>query len=553
MTRQIPAQESLRVELKSDRKKLPDRDLVLAVVCLANTEGGEVYLGVENDGRVTGLHPEHADITGLAALIANRTVPPVSVRVTLVQVESKKVARIEVPRSERPVASSDGTVQRRRLRADGTPECAPFLPHEFITRESDLRQTDYSALPVAGATTAALDPVERQRLRQAITRYGGDRTLVGLDDRELDGALGLVRFDGSTATPTVAGLLLIGTEAAIREHLPTHEVAFQVLDGTDVRVNDFYRWPLTRLFERLEEQFSARVVEKEVQVGLFRVPVPNVDRRAFREALINALTHRDYTKLGACHVRWQEGHAVSISNPGGFVEGVTLNNLLVVEPRPRNPRLADAFKRIGLAERTGRGVDLIFQGLLRYGRPAPSYAASTAASVTVELSCADADLAFLALVLEQESRLGAPLPVDTLITLSRIREERRVDVGEVANAIQKDLAAARAVLERLVEAGLVEAHGVKKGRTYTLSAEVYRRLGQPADYVRQAGFEPLQQEQMVRRFVREHGSIRRRDVIDLCRMGGQQATRLLRSLVDRKVLKKRGKQRGTYYEAGPNL
>jgi hypothetical protein len=44
--------------------------------------------------------------------------------------------------------------------------------------------------------------------------------------------------------PTVAGLLILGREAALREHLPTHEVAFQVLDGTHVRVNDFYRTPL---------------------------------------------------------------------------------------------------------------------------------------------------------------------------------------------------------------------------------------------------------------------------------------------------------------------
>ncbi|MEG4812780.1 ATP-binding protein [Microcoleus sp. F8-D3] len=66
--------------------------------------------------------------------------------------------------------------------------------------------------------------------------------------------------------------------------------------------------------------------------------------------------------MGAVHIRWED-YGITISNPGGFVEGVSLDNLLVVEPRPRNPFLADAIKRIGLAERTGRGVDLIYQGL----------------------------------------------------------------------------------------------------------------------------------------------------------------------------------------------
>lgn len=545
----IPESESLTVEFKSDKSRLPDKDLVLAAVCLANTDGGVIYLGVENDGRPTGLHPDHRDITGMTAMIANRTVPPLSVRAALVDVGGNKLVRVEVPRSDRLVATSDGTLQRRRLLADGTPECVPFLPHEFASRESDLRLSDYSALPIAGADVGALDPTERHRLRQAIERYRGDRSLLGLDDAELDGALGLTRTEVGQRVPTVAGLLLIGRESAIREHIPTHEAAFQVLDGTEVRVNDFYRWPLVRLFERIEEQFQARVVEREVQVGLFRVPVPNVESRGFREALVNALTHRDYTRLGAAHVRWQTD-TLTISSPGGFVEGVSLDNLLVVEPRPRNPLLADAFKRIGLAERTGRGVDLIYQGLLRYGRPAPSYARSDRSTVVVELSCSEADLNFVKLVLDQEQRLGSAMPVDSLLILSELKSARRLDGGEIARLIQKDLPAARSVTERLVESGLIQAHGVRKGRTYTLSPAVYRDLGEAAHYVRQAGFDPLQQEQMVLSYVVQHGRIRRQDVVDLCRLGPDQATRLLQRLVREGKLVLRGQRKGAFYERG---
>ncbi len=544
---QIPAAESLTVEFKSDRKRLPDRDLILAAVCLANTDGGVIYLGVEDDGTPTGLHDDHRDISGLTAMIANRTTPPLSVRATLIAHGSLRLARIEVPRSTRLVASSDGTLQRRRLLADGTPECVPFLPHEFAARESDLRLSDYSASVVAGAETDALDPAERHRLRQAIERYRGDKSLLGLDDAELDGALGLIRTTEGRARPTLTGLLLIGRETALREHVPTHEAAFQVLDGTDVRVNDFYRWPLVRLFERIEEQFLARVSEQEVQAGLFRVPVPNVEPRAFREALVNALTHRDYSRLGAVHVRWQTDR-LSLSSPGGFVEGVTLDNLLVVEPRPRNPLLADAFKRIGLAERTGRGVDLIYQGLLRYGRPAPSYARSDRDTVIVELDAADADLGFLKLVLQQEQRVGSLLPVDTLLILSELKSARRLDSQEIAKLVQKDQAAVRSILERLVEAGLIQAHGIRKGRTYTLSPSVYRELGQAAQYVRQAGFDPLQQEQMVLSYVDQHGRIRRQDVIELCRLGPDQARRLLQRLVKGEKLVLRGQKKGSHYE-----
>ena len=544
--RTIPTRESLTVEFKSDVRRLADEDLIAAVVCLANTEGGSIYVGVEDDGRITGLHPTHQNSTTLAAMIANRTNPPVSVRVVLLMEEGCQVAQVEVPKSSRLVATSEGLLQRRRIQGDGTPQCVPFYPHEFTSRQSDLGAIDYSALAVAGASLDDFDPLERERLRQLIERYGGDRTLIGLNDEEVEGALGLVRREDGRRVPTVAGLLLLGREAALREHLPTHEVAFQVLSGTEVRVNDFYQAPLLKTFERVMDQFTARVEQQEIQLGLFRVPVPNYDTRSFREAFVNALVHRDYTRLGAVHVRWEQD-AIAISNPGGFVEGVTVENILVTEPRPRSPTLADAVKRIGLAERTGRGVDLIYQGLLRYGRPAPDYSRSTAQTVVVTLSGRDADNGLLRLVIEEENRRQGPLPVDSLIALSLLWRERRIDTPMLAHSIQREEYAARMTLERLVEAGLVEAHGIKKGRTYILSPSVYREVGQPEAYVRQAGFAPIQQEQMVLRYVQEHGEITRKDAMDLCKIGPDQATRLLRRLVDTGRLRMIGKRKATVY------
>lgn len=68
----------------------------------------------------------------------------------------------------------------------------------------------------------------------------------------------------------------------------------------------------------------------------------------------------------------------------------------------------------------------------------------------------------------------------------------------------------------MVERGLVEARGEGKGRTYHLSTAAYRALNESASYVRVSGFEPLQQEQMVLRWVDAHGRITRGEVADLC-------------------------------------
>ena len=521
--------------------------MVSAIVALANTEGGELLLGVEDDGTVTGLHANHVDLAALPSLIASRTNPSIAARVERFELGGQTVARITIPKSRQLVSTSDGLLQRRRLKLDGTPEAVPFYPHEFIQRQSSMGIADPSALPLQDVSLEELDPLQRHRIRNTIKKYGGDQSLLPLADDELDGALGLVLTSNGIRCPTLAGLLLLGTENLLRQHLPSHEAAFQVLRGTDVLMNEFFRKPLLETFEEIELLFRARVEEEEIQVGLFRVPIPNYHRQAFREAFVNALVHRDYSSLGAVHVKLDDD-SMSISSPGGFVEGVTLDNLLSADPRSRNPLLADVIKRIGLAERTGRGIDRIFEGMLRYGRSAPDYTLSSPYTVSVRMTTADADLEFLRMILKREDQTGRAMPVDSLIILSCLRDERRLSTADLAKVIHKAAGLTRASLEQLVEAGMVEAHGAGRGRTYTLSARVYRRGGQKAAYVRQMGFDPVKQEQMVLRYIDAHGRIKRADVVELCHLTTNQAYKLLSRLKKRGDIRQVGERKGTVYE-----
>lgn len=516
------------------------------MVSLANTNGGELLLGVEDDGTLSGLHANHLTVSGIPSLIANKTNPAISVRVERCEVNGKFIARISVPKSRQLVSTSDGLLVRRRLKLDSTPEAVPFYPHEFIQRQSSLGLIDPSAMVFEEIDASHLDPLQRLRIRNAVKKYGGEQPLLTLTDDELDGALGLVTTIQGKRHPTVAGLLILGTEVLLRQHLPAYEVAFQVLQGTDVKVNEFYRKPLLETFEEVEILFKARVEEEEIQVGLFRVPVPNYDRRAFREAFVNALVHRDFSRLGAVHVKIADD-GLSISNPGGFVEGVTLDNLLVADPRSRNPLLADVIKRIGLAERTRRGIDRIYEGMLRYGRPVPDYFMSNEFTVSVQMADAVADLDFLKMVVEQEDKLGN-MPIDSLIILSRLREERRITTTELVPSVQKPEASVRATLEKLVETGFLEPHGTGRGRTYTLSAALYRKAGKKSEYIRQAGFAPIQQEQMVLNYIDKHRNIKRADVMDLCHITQDQAYKLLSRLRKRGEIVQIGERKGAVYE-----
>jgi ATP-dependent DNA helicase RecG len=546
----IAGGEQYDVEFKSEqRERLNDRDLVEAVVCLANGSGGALLIGVEDDGTVTGARPRHeADRTDplrLQALIANSTQPPVSVAVATIHVEGHDVLVVHVPNSPRVVGTTKGTYVRRAIAADGRPTCLPYHAHEMLAHEVDRGAVDWASLRISGTTWNDLDPLEFERLRRLTTAAGdrADRALATLSDREIANALGLTRGDPGVTT---GALLLFGRQDAIARFLPTHEAAFQVLKGLDVEVNDFLRLPLLRLAEELFARFQARNREEELDFGLVRVAVAAYSQTAFREALANALIHRDYTRRGAVHVQWSEDQ-LEIASPGGFPSGIRLDNLLVAPPHPRSPLLADAFKRGGLVERTGRGINRMFAEQLRVGRPAPDYGRSSADHVVAVLPGGPANLAMTRWVLEQESQQGMPLALSELQVLAELTRERRASTTELAHVLQRTDAETRNLLTRMVERGWVEARGERKGRSWHLSAAVYRVLESPAGYVRVRGFEPLQQEQMVLQYIDAHGQITRGEAADLCSIAPDQASRLLRRLARRGDLVQQGQRRWSTY------
>jgi ATP-dependent DNA helicase RecG len=543
--RLIPTSESLTVEFKSDHKgPLGDKDLVLAAVCLANNQGGDLYLGVEDDGTVTGLHSSRDCNRELAAVIASRTNPPLPVSATHLEESGKELILFQVPPVQGTVFSSDGKALVRALDAKGKPTCRPMAGVDVLRRANQQREIDWSALPATGATMTDLNPAERDRLRAAVKRHKGEESLLELSDEELD--------PGGAMVPTHTGLLLLGREASLKRCIPGHEVAFQVLQGTEVRVNHFQRSPLLAVVEDLSQRLDPFVQEEELEVGMFRVPIPNLPTSCFREAFINALAHRDYTALAAVHVQWQLGDNLVISNPGGFVRGVSIFNLLTAPPRSRNPVLADALKRIGLAERTGRGVDRIFEGLLETGRTAPSYARSSDDDIVVELSTRPANLKLVALWQDYQQRRGQSLGLLSLLVLNLLHEQRKLTVEQLREQLQRDPTLVRRQVEQLLESGLVAGQGQGRGRAYTLSQRVYAAFDREDAYQHQAMLTPEEIDQRILDLAGRLKILRRRDVMEaLSGLDERQASYALQRLCKQGRLVPFGNGKGRHYELPP--
>ena len=540
----IGFREDMTHEFKSDKNKLQDSEIVDAVVAFANTDGGELYLGVEDTGEISGLHKDHMDITRLAAFIANKTVPSVPVRCEILDL-ALPILKITVPRRTSITASSSGKIQRRRLKANGEPENVPMYPYEIAGRLSDLSLFDYSAQPVPNGEYRDLAPVERERLRRIIRDYHGEAALLELDDEGLDKALHLAVQDNETLAPTFAGLLMIGRADSLRTLLPSAETAIQVLTGTDIRVNESFYLPILAAFDRITEYFAAWNHEEEMEMGLYRISIPDFDKRAFREALVNAFCHRDYSRLGRVRLQIND-EGMTISNPGGFIEGINADNLLDAEPHGRNPVLADAMKRIGLAERTGRGIDRIYEGSLLYGRLLPDYSQSTDSSVRLFIPRGLPDKAFVRMISEEQKRVGHSLPIYSLLILNVLKQLHQATLHEISQVLKREESRLKVVLETLVESGLVEALGNGRGRNYMLSSKAYG-ADNAAAYVRQKGIDEIRYPELVLELARKQGEVRRADVVTLLHISAPRAYRLLRRLQEEGKLALHGKGAGAYY------
>ncbi len=536
----IAAGESLVVELKSGRT---DQDeLAAAVVCLANGAGGRLLLGVTDNGRIDGIPPnklDYADPHRLAATVASRTMPTVMITPQMVEVDDSLVAIIEVPATDDVHATTKGRYLRRAINVKGEPQCLPMSPHEVLARASGA--VDYSLRVVPELSIQDLDAAELARMR-GLARQGGDSVLASLSDTELLRALRLVDDDNQV---TVGSLLLFGTSEAIARHLPAYEIGFQDLAGSEIRANEIDRTPLLRAMERLVDRIDARNPQEDVELGLFRIPLPRWAHATIRELVANAFVHRDYTQFGPTLVRLEDD-VLSVSNPGGFPRGVTIDNLLTTIPRPRNPALADAFKRTGLVDRIGRGINRVFEEQLALGRPAPDYSRSSDGSVVARIRSGPAD-AELAGYVAQARRSGIEMTLADLLTLHEVRTERRITAARAAELFQMDQASARTTLNELVERGMLESRGETTGRTYHMSAGLYRQLGEPEQYVRAKGFDEIQQREMIRTFVERHGSISRHQASELCQVAPPRAGRLLRKMRDEDELRMTGERRGARY------
>ncbi len=433
----------------------PDGDrLAEMLVAFANTDGGTILVGVDREGRPTGqVYPE--ELEGALQAAEARCTPPVQVSWERAEVADGVVIAIHVPRSPELHSLDDGRVLVR-AGAENRPLTGPEIRHLAATKSSG----DFEAEVVAGAGREDLDEaLIAEYLEKRAER--GQPAHLPVDDLLVE-----IGATDEAGHPTVAGLLLFGRNP--QAFLPQSGLVFVRFVGTEPRGEDGLAGygrreeisgPLARIIERTWEVLLEEMHIGAVVKGLEREERLEYPPFAVREALVNAVCHRDYRLRGRRIEVRKFADRLEVISPGGLPGYITLDNI-VEEHFSRNPRIVGGLYYWGYIEELGLGVDRMIEEMTQAGHPPPRFRA-TPYSFTVTLSnlVVRAPVpAWARSMNERQAKALAYIQEHGRITN---REYRQLCPEVSAETLRLDLA-------DLVKRGILLKVGAKRGTYYIL-------------------------------------------------------------------------------------
>lgn len=534
--------EGPTLDFKEDRATPGDVERLLAeaAICFANAAGGTVVLGVSDKLR----GPAAMIGTTLDAERVRQRIFELSRPHLLVDVrrprEHPKLLVISVPQSPEIHSDTQGRAYRRINKS-----CLPMTPDQQARLREEKQGFDWSAQD-SGTASAEAAPEAMSAARALVGQFTDERRrLAGLGDADLLGALGALADRKSLNR---AGALLF-----CRKGLEHHEIIYQYrpTPGGEPQVAARVAPPFVLGFARIMELVAARRTLTPITLPSGQqFTIEDFPELAVREALSNAMCHRDYTVGRAVAVE-HSPQVLAVDSPGPLVSSVTLDNILTTPPKPRNPALARAARTLGLAEEFGRGIDRIFREMIRAGRAVPRIEADfDRVRVTMVGGAPNTQIARFVATLPEHEREDT----DTMLVILHMCSHKTVTAEAITTLIQKSPEEAAAILARLAtpDLGLLErnrASATRRQAVYRLSGEGLRGLGSAVSYHRRTTDEI---DKKVIAHVREYGRITNRTLQNFLDVHVFKARDIISDLAHRGILDRVSAQsRGTKVEWGP--
>jgi ATP-dependent DNA helicase RecG len=356
----ITLPEGKTLEFKRDLSS--PKPLLKTLVAFANTAGGRLIIGVDDQNQVVGVEDPLEEEERLCNLIADSIAPRLVPNIEMITVEGKTLLIAEVFLSgSRP----------HFLRADG-PESGVYVRLGSTNRQADreliaeLRRSveggSFDEMPMPDLSADDLD------LKAAQAHFKGKREL---DEQGLL-TLKLLRREQGSLVPTKGAVLLFGKDRIA--HFPDAWVQCGRFTGTDkTHIFDHTELhePLPQAVESILLFLKKHAMRAADLSGIHRVDVWSIPLTILREVVVNALLHADYSQRGApIRIAFFDDR-IEVENPGILLPGMTIEDMKQGVSRIRNPVIARVFRELNLIEQWGSGVRRIFEQAEAQNLPEP--------------------------------------------------------------------------------------------------------------------------------------------------------------------------------------
>jgi ATP-dependent DNA helicase RecG len=538
------------VEVKAANHPRETPKVTESLSAFANRPGGGIILfGLDERQafKVVGVGNLHKAQTDVADWARSVMEPPVHVEFTVEDVEGLPVMAIEVretPNEQKPCYDRNKGLHGKGgafLRAGGTDRC--MTDYEIFGYLSSRGQPRNDEEVVGEASLDDLDDdlVSRYLERIRASRPGA-RHLNATRPEVLTG-LHVAARDGETVRPTLAGLLMFGKYP--QEFFPQIRITFVQFYGTTEDEpapggarfvdNRAFEGPIPSMVEAAELYVMTAMRKSSLIEGLLRRDIPEYPQAALREALANAVAHRDYSPYvrgSPIDVR-MFADRLEVRSPGGLFGNVTVENI-EDEHSTRNARLMRMMEDLHIVENRGSGIKAMVRALREANLEPPVFDDRRA---SFRVTFRNHTLMNPEAVRWLNQFAALPLNDRQRVALVYLRQRPRITNAEYRRLNRVEAAVAGQELRGLADAGLVEQEGVGRWTTYRL-----RVAGQlPEQAV------PVSDEERILAFVQEKGAITNGECQALLGVGDDRAYYLLRKLMEAGQLKARGKGRWRNY------
>ena len=487
----LVAKEGERFEFKAAGTRFSFTELQKYVSAISNEGGGGIVFGVSNDRprKVIGSHafeqPERTRKGLIESLRINVDFEVFN------EGTDDRVLVFSVP--SRPIGlpvQADGIAWWR----DG--DSLVPMPEDVRAKIYGESGLDFSAEVCKGATFADLDPDAIETFRQVWMEKRGNKRIANVSREQLLKDCEALNRKGEI---TYAALILFGTREALGEFLGNAETVFEYrasdASGPAGKREEF-REGFFLYFDRLWELIDARNLKLPYQEGFFLYDVYAYNERAVREAVLNAVCHRNYQLPGSVFVR-QYPDKIVFESPGGFIGGITPENV-IDRQSARNRRLAEILGRCGLVERSGQGMNLIYEESIKDAKSLPDFDGTNDSRVRLTLGAVMVDDSIIRLLKAIGDKTLSSFATEDFIAV------RSALMGE------RPTAAAKKRVPRLVALGVLE----RVGRTKVLVArQYYKAIGKGGSFTRLKGLDNDTNKALLKKHMKEMGNpgLRRSD------------------------------------------